>query len=57
MTLLVDFLSSSSVTSGDRRRLGDGMKRFKALLVLVLTFATLAMASLASFPWDTTGPH
>jgi hypothetical protein len=33
------------------------MKRFKALVVLVLTFATLAMASLASFPWDTTGPH
>jgi hypothetical protein len=33
------------------------MKRFKALFVLVLTFATLAMASLASFPWDTTAPH
>jgi hypothetical protein len=33
------------------------MRRFKALFVLVLILATLAMASLASFPWDTTGPH
>jgi hypothetical protein len=33
------------------------MKRLKALLVMVLTFAAFAMASLASFPWDTTGPH
>jgi hypothetical protein len=33
------------------------MKRFKARFVLVLTFAALAVASLASFPWDTTGPH
>jgi hypothetical protein len=33
------------------------MRRFKGLAVLVITLATLAMASLASFPWDTTGPH
>jgi hypothetical protein len=33
------------------------MRRFKGLIVLVLTFATLAMASLASFPWDTTKVH
>jgi hypothetical protein len=33
------------------------MRRLKGLAVLVVTLATLAMASLASFPWDTTGPH
>jgi hypothetical protein len=32
------------------------MKRFKALIVLVVTVAALALASLASFPWDTTIP-
>jgi hypothetical protein len=33
------------------------MRRVKSLAVLVITLAALAMASLASFPWDTTGPH
>ncbi len=34
------------------------MKRFKGLIVLVATLAALALASLASFPWDTTlAPH
>ena len=32
-------------------------RRFKSLIILVITLATLALASLASFPWDTTGPH
>jgi hypothetical protein len=34
------------------------MKRFKALVVLVATLAALALATVASFPWDTTfAPH
>jgi hypothetical protein len=32
------------------------MKRAKALIVLVATLAALALAGLASFPWDTTIP-
>lgn len=31
------------------------MKRFRNLIVLVATLAALAVATLASFPWDTTG--
>jgi hypothetical protein len=32
-------------------------RRLRSLIILVTTFATLALASLASFPWDTTRPH
>jgi hypothetical protein len=32
------------------------LKRFKALIVLLAAVAALALASLASFPWDTTLP-
>ena len=30
------------------------MKRFVGLIVLVVTLAALALATVASFPWDTT---
>jgi hypothetical protein len=33
------------------------MKRFKALILVLATFVMLAMASLASFPWDVSSVH
>jgi hypothetical protein len=33
------------------------MRRVKGLVVLVSTMATLALATVASFPWDTTRIH
>jgi hypothetical protein len=38
-------------------RQGDKMRRVKGLAVLVATIVMLALATVASFPWDVTRPH